>query len=65
MKDVGSRPMISPITGPVDSDQDGMPDAWEEQMGLDKTDIGDGKMNTLNKYYSNQEAYLNSLVRIK
>lgn len=47
---------------PLDSDSDGMPDAWEEAKGLNKLDAADASAMTLDKRYSNLELYLFSLV---
>lgn len=59
-REVGGWPALSAAPAPVDTDHDGMPDAWERVRGLDprKDDSagdrdGDG--------YSNLENYLNEL----
>jgi hypothetical protein len=48
-----------------DSDQDGMPDWFEERFGLNKTDKTDGAQVTLDKFarYTNLEMYLHFLVK--
>ena len=48
-----------------DSDSDGMPDWFEEQFGLNKTDKNDAGAVTLDKYnrYTNLEMYLHYLVK--
>ena len=48
-----------------DSDADGMPDWFEEQFGLSKTDRNDANSVTLDKYgrYTNLEMYLHYLVK--
>ncbi|MDR3706023.1 MAG: pectate lyase [Paludibacteraceae bacterium] len=47
----------------VDSDGDGMPDAWEDAHGLNKNIKDDGATTTLSGgTYTNLEVYLNSLV---
>jgi pectate lyase len=45
---------------PVDSDHDGMPDAWERAHGLDPDNAGDGAAIAANGY-TNVENYLNEL----
>ena len=47
---------------PADSDNDGIPDAWEDAHGLNKHDASDGNAYTLSPVYTNLEMYLNSLV---
>ena len=47
-----------------DSDNDGMPDAWEKANGLNPNDASDALTYSLDKkgYYTNLEVYANSLV---
>jgi pectate lyase len=45
---------------PVDSDHDGMPDAWEKAHGLDPANAFDGTAIAANGY-TNVENYLNEL----
>ena len=54
----GSRP------AGYDSDNDGMPDAWETANGLNPNDASDALTYTLDSrgYYTNLETYANSLV---
>ena len=47
---------------PVDSDHDGMPDAWEKAHGLNPNDASDGNQDWNGDGYTNLEKYLNSLV---
>ncbi len=63
-KDVGGWPILRSISPPIDCDNDGMPDEWEKQNGLnpEKADNNDYK---LNKEYTNIEVYLNSIVSKK
>jgi pectate lyase len=44
---------------PLDSDGDGMPDAWELQNGLNPNDPADGNQDPDRDGYSNLEEYLN------
>ncbi len=44
-----------------DSDEDGMPDVWEEKHKLNKNNKEDGYAFTLDKNYTNVEIYLNEL----
>ena len=60
--DVGGYPNLNPGTTPTDTDRDGMPDEWEDAHGLDKNNAADGKLNTLDKTYTNLEVFLNELV---
>jgi len=45
-----------------DSDQDGIPDAWEKKHGLAPTDATDAQKQATGGEYSNLEVYLNQLV---
>jgi hypothetical protein len=45
-----------------DSDQDGMPDAWESANGLDPNDASDRNDDADGDAYTNLEEYLSSLV---
>ena len=56
--DVGGFPNIDPGTACVDSDHDGIPDAWEIAHGLNPKDPSDGRK--LNRDgYTNLEHFLN------
>lgn len=59
-EDVGGWPLLQSVPAPVDTDHDGVPDAWEKQNGLDPNNASDG--NTLGKDgYTMLEKYLNSI----
>ncbi|UKM66127.1 T9SS type A sorting domain-containing protein [Flavobacteriaceae bacterium GSB9] len=60
--DVNGWPTYNSTTAPVDSDNDGMPDDWEDANGLDKNNASDGASTSLDGAYTNVEVYLNSLV---
>ena len=59
-RDVGGYPTLNSETPPVDSDNDGMPDYWEEAMGLDSSNPADRK-NKDSIGYTMLEVYLNWL----
>lgn len=55
-------PVLKSAAVPLDTDKDGIPDDWELKNGLNPNDPADASMNTLHKYYTNIEVYINSLV---
>jgi pectin methylesterase-like acyl-CoA thioesterase len=59
--EVGGWPALNSLTPPVDTDQDGIPDAWENDHGLNALDPADGAAISASGY-SNLETYLNDLV---
>lgn len=62
-EDVGGWPDYKEETGLKDTDDDGIPDAWETANGLNPNSAADGSKYTLSKTYTNLEVYLNSLVQ--
>ncbi len=59
--DWNAWPVLQSTTTPADTDQDGMPDAWETANGLNPNNASDA--NTLNSDgYTMLEVYMNSLV---
>lgn len=64
-RDVGGYPNSTNFKGgtaPIDTDKDGMPDAWEIEHGLNPNDAKDGILTTLSADgYTNVEMYLNEL----
>ncbi len=61
---VGGWPELKSVPAPIDSDHDGMPDAWEKEMSLNPNDASDGTKDRNEDGYTNLEEYLNSLVDI-
>lgn len=59
--DAGGWPLLNSTDAPLDTDHDGMPDAWEDLMGLDKNDPADRNGDLSGNGYTNLEDYLNSL----
>lgn len=59
--DVGGFPTLNSTTKLVDTDNDGMPDAWEIQNGLNPN-VNDANGRKLSTIYDNIEVYINSLV---
>jgi hypothetical protein len=60
---VGGWPALASLPAPADCDNDGIPDAWEDENGLDKHGAGDGLLYTLSPVYTNLEVYLNGLIK--
>jgi len=60
--DVGGWPELKSTPVPADTDQDGMPDAWEKDKGLDPNDASDGPKDRDGDGYTNVEEYINGLV---
>jgi hypothetical protein len=59
--EVGGWPEHETRAGPPDSDEDGMPDGWELERGLDPANGADGAVDPDADGYTNLEAYLNCL----
>jgi len=57
--DVGAWPEYRSVIPPVDTDRDGMPDAWERLHGLDPHNPADGIADPDRDGYTNLEEYLN------
>lgn len=64
-KDVGGWPEYRNASAPVDSDGDGMPDAWETSRGLNPRDASDAAKDRDGDGYTNIEEYLNELAGAK
>ncbi|MCF7803307.1 MAG: T9SS type A sorting domain-containing protein [Candidatus Marinimicrobia bacterium] len=59
--EVGGFPELADGTPPEDADDDGMPDDWENDMGLNPGDASDRNGDLDSDGYTNLEEYLNSL----
>ncbi|HTX64452.1 MAG TPA: hypothetical protein VMD31_01660, partial [Opitutaceae bacterium] len=57
--EVGGWPALKTAAPPVDSDNDGMPDAWEIAHGLNPHDPADAAADNDHDGYTNLEEYLN------
>lgn len=69
MADIGNFPTSAypTVSRPAgfDTDQDGMPNTWEESNGLDPNNAADRNLTTLSALgYTNLEMYLNNLVAL-
>ena len=60
--EVGGLVVLYSDAAPDDSDSDGMPDAWEQQQGLNPFNGNDRNDHSLESMYTNLEVYLNSLL---
>jgi pectate lyase len=56
---MGGWPELKSSAPPRDSDNDGMPDSWERQHGLNPNDASDGAADQDKDGYTNLEEYLN------
>ena len=63
--DVGGWDMYPSVGRPAgfDSDQDGMPDAWERKLDLNPDDPTDGNKDRNNDGFTHLEEYINSLTQ--
>ncbi|MCF7803312.1 MAG: T9SS type A sorting domain-containing protein [Candidatus Marinimicrobia bacterium] len=59
--EVGGWPELASGTAPTDTDDDGMPDDWENDIGLNPNDAADRNDDLDGDGYTNLEEYLNSL----
>ena len=63
-EEVGGYPELQSLPAPLDSDRDGMPDAWEVARGLDPNEASDRNATNLSgTFYTNLVVYLNGLVK--
>jgi len=59
---VNAWPGLKSLPAPTDKDQDGIPDQWEKNNGLDDSNPKDATLYSLSKQFTNIEVYINSLV---
>ncbi len=59
---VGGWPTLTSTEAPVDTDEDGMPDAWETENNLNPNSPNDAQLKSLDALYPNIEVYINSIV---
>ena len=59
--EAGGWPLLRNAPAPVDTDGDGMPDAWEQKHGLDPSNAADRNGHREDASYSNLESYLNEM----
>ena len=60
---VGGWPVLQSADAPADTDEDGMPDVWEQANNLNPEDPGDAQLKSVDGIYPNVEVYLYSLVQ--
>ncbi len=60
--DVGGWPELKSTTPPLDTDNDGMPDAWETEKKLNPN-VKNANGKDLSSAYDNIEVYLNGIVK--
>ncbi len=59
--DVGGWPELSTAAIPADEDEDGLPDQWELDLGLNPKDASDGQQDLDGDGWTNLEEYLHEL----
>ncbi len=59
---VGGWPVLHTADAPADTDEDGMPDEWENAHDLNPNDDSDAQLKSVDGEYPNIEVYINSLV---
>jgi len=60
-RDVSGWVELKSGAAPADADDDGMPDVWEKQKGLNPADASDASADRNGDGYTNLEEYLNEL----
>lgn len=59
---VGGWPLLNSAPAPPDTDQDGMPDWWEDEQGLDRQNAADRNHDPDGDGYTHLEDYLAAIV---
>lgn len=59
VEQAGGWPVYRSVPAPLDSDHDGMPDAWERRHGFNPANPADGAADADKDGYTNLEEYLN------
>ncbi|HEX8302805.1 pectate lyase [Sphingomonas sp.] len=62
-RDVGGWPQLKSAPAPEDSDQDGLPDAWERSHGLNPKSASDANKDRNGDGYTNLEEWLADLAK--
>jgi hypothetical protein len=63
MEEAGGLPVLKSALPPVDTDEDGMPDDWEQLNELNPNDPSDGSKFSLTQSFTNLEVYLHRLCK--
>lgn len=59
VEQAGGWPELKSLPAPADSDNDGMPNAWEKEHGLNSDNATDANQDRNNDGYTNIEEYIN------
>jgi pectate lyase len=62
-KTLSAWPSLRSLPAAADNDKDGIPDDWERKNGLNPSDASDAVKVSSQKFYTNIELYINSLVK--
>lgn len=62
---ISAWPFLRSLAAQPDRDQDGMPDEWEKNKGLNPSDPSDASAYKLDKRFTNIEVYLDHLINAK
>ena len=61
IQQIGGLPVYKKWKPYVDTDNDGMPDAWEKAHGLNPRDASDANKDSVGDGYTNIERYINGI----